>query len=106
MENFGFAFTAGWQVVLVGVLLGAGLPAVFAVGIRSLAYAGGGSDTSGADGPTNATTAAKPLGTVLAGACFLVVVLGIVLGLTFILASGFGKELDFGSGIPTLADKS
>ncbi|WP_134739643.1 hypothetical protein [Nocardioides sp. 503] len=103
MENFGFAFEAGWQVVLVGVLLGAGLPAVFAAGIRSLAYAGGGATTSGADG---GPAAAKPLGTVLAGACFLVVILGIVLGLTFILASGFGKELDFGSGIPTLVDKS
>jgi hypothetical protein len=103
MENFGFAFEAGWQVVLVGLLLGAGLPAVFAVGIRSLAYAGGGSATSSG---SEAPAAARPLGTVLAGACFLVVVLGIVLGLTFVLASGLGKELDFGSGFPTLADKS
>ncbi|WP_193612172.1 hypothetical protein [Nocardioides lijunqiniae] len=106
MENFGFAFTAGWQVVLIGVLLGAGLPAVFAVGIRSLAYAGGGSATTSDPGGSEGPAAARPLGTVLAGVCFLVVVVGIVLGLTFILASGFGKELDFGSGIPTLTDKS
>ena len=98
MENFGFAFTAGWQVVLAGLVLGAGLPAVFALGIRSVAYAGGGE--GGGSGP-----AARPLGTLAAGICLVVVVLGIGLGLTFIIASGFGKELDFGSGIPTLVDK-
>ena len=96
MENFGFAFTAGWQVVLAGLVLGAGLPAVFALGIRSLAYAGG---------PADSSPAARPVGTAVAGLCFLVVVLGIGVGLTFIIASGFGKELDFGSGIPTLVDK-
>ena len=37
--------TALWQIVLLGLIAGAGLPALFAVGLRALALPGrGGSD--------------------------------------------------------------
>ena len=35
-------FSAIGQVLLIGVLIGAGLPAIFALGVRSLAYGAGG----------------------------------------------------------------
>ena len=43
MDNLRFAVEAAWKVLLVGLVLGAGLPAVFAVGVRSLAWGAGGS---------------------------------------------------------------
>ena len=64
-ENLKLAFTNGWHVLVAGLLLGAGVPAVF----------------------------------------FAIVVLAIGLGITFIVASGFGKKLDFEHIYPVLIDK-
>ena len=36
-----------WKIVVIGVLLGAGLPALFAVGLRALSPAAGSSAQSG-----------------------------------------------------------
>ena len=41
-DNLHFAVEAAWKVLAVGLVLGAGLPAVFAVGVRSLAWGAGG----------------------------------------------------------------
>ena len=41
----------------------------------------------------------------LAAVCFAVVVAGVALGITFIVASGFGKALSFEHIFPTLIDK-
>jgi len=90
------AFDALWQVLLVGLLRGAGLPALFALGMRSLstgrtvtvgAGVGGGSlrDGEGAD-------SSKPSALGLAGAvvCFSIVVLAVAFGIVVII---FGKQL-------------
>jgi hypothetical protein len=91
------AFDALWQVLLVGLLLGAGLPALFALGMRSLStgrtvtvgagVGGGGSlrDGEGAD-------TSKPSALGLAGAvvCFSIVVLAVAFGIVVII---FGKQL-------------
>lgn len=73
-----------WQVVLVGILFGAGLPTVFALGMRSLA----------AGTSENPDVAAHPLGKVGAVLCFAVVVVAIVAGILLLtsdfLASTFG----------------
>ena len=37
MHNVELALEASWQILLWSLLLGAGLPAVFALGVRSLA---------------------------------------------------------------------
>ena len=75
-----------WQVILVGLLFGAGLPAVFALGLKSLAT---GARTN-ADGTTTASTAGK----IGAGVCFAVVVITIIAGILMLmknfLASSFG----------------
>lgn len=99
MHNVGFALEGGWQVLAVGLLLGAGLPAVFAVGIRAMAYGAGGS------AEVDSTAAPHPAGRVIGGLCFAVVVIGVVLGITYIVAGGLGMELSFGHGYPTLEEK-
>ena len=98
-DNLHFAVEAAWKVLLVGLILGAGLPAVFAVGVRSLAWGTGGAAEMAMDSKPH------PAGRVLAGVCFLVVLGGIVLGLTIILAAGQGKIVSFDQGYPTIVDK-
>ena len=103
MHNLGFALEGAWKVLAASVILGAGLPLLFALGIRSLAYGAGGDaevHESGAKGP-----AAHPAGTALGYALFAIVLLGVVLGITFIVASGFGKALNFSHIYPTIVDK-
>ncbi|MEU8614003.1 hypothetical protein AB0C29_39050 [Actinoplanes sp. NPDC048791] len=103
MHNLGFALEGAWKVLLASVILGAGLPALFALGIRSLAYGAGGDaevHESGVSGPR-----AHPIGTVTGYLLFAIVVLGVVLGITFIVASGFGKALSFEHIYPTIVDK-
>jgi hypothetical protein len=86
MHNVTVALDSAWRVLVVCLLLGAGLPALFAAGIRALARP-------------------APTGRPVAYACFTVVLLGVALGLTFIVASGFGKALSFTHIYPTLVDK-
>ena len=64
---------------------------LFALGIRSLA--------SGGEAP--AGVPARGTGYLL----FVVVVLGVLLGLTNIVATGFGKALSFEHIYPTIIDK-
>jgi hypothetical protein len=103
MHNFGFALTGAWQVLIAGLVLGAGLPTMFALGIRSLAWGAGGDaevHESGVRGPR-----ASPAGTVLAWVLFAIVLALVVLGITFIVASGFGKALSFEHIYPTIVNK-
>lgn len=97
MHNFSFALQGGFNVLWVGLLLGAGLPAMFALGIRSLAY--------GTNSGTLAHGQVHPIGKVLAALCFAIVIAAIALGITFIVASGFGKALSFEHFYPMLVDK-
>ena len=39
MHNLGFALDGAWRVLLAGLLLGAGLPVLFALGISSRSHA-------------------------------------------------------------------
>ncbi len=103
MHNLGFALEGAWKVLFAGLVLGAGLPALFALGIRSLAWGAGGDaevHESGVTGPK-----ANPAGTVLGYTLFAVVVIGALLGIIFIVASGFGKALSFEHIYPTIVDK-
>ena len=85
MHNLGFAVEGAWKVL-------------FALGVRSLAWgAGGSAEVSGAK--------PNPLGTALGWVLFAVVLLGVILGITFIVASGFGKMISFEHIFPTIVDK-
>ena len=103
MHVFGLEIKALGQILLVGLVLGAGLPALFAGGIRALAWGAGGAAGTSTGG---SAAAPHPLGRVLGYACFAVVLACVVLGITFIVASGFGKALSFEHVFPTLVDKA
>jgi hypothetical protein len=103
MHNVGFALEGAWKVLLASVILGAGLPVLFALGIRSLAWGAGGEAEVHATGVTGPV--AHPFGKVLGWLLFAIVLAGVVLGITFIVASGFGKALSFEHIYPTIIDK-
>jgi hypothetical protein len=103
MHNLQFALEGAWKVLLAGLVLGAGLPLVFALGVRSLAYGAGGEaevHESGVVGPTP-----HPVGTVVGWLCFLVVLLGVALGITYVVVTGFGNALSFSHVYPTIVVK-
>lgn len=99
MNNLTLALEGAWKVLAVGMVFGAGLPVVFGLGVRSLAYAAGGDAEQ-----SHATP--HPVGKLLAGLCFAVVAIGVILGITFIVVSGFGRTISFEHVWPTIVDKS
>jgi hypothetical protein len=113
IDNLGFALDGAWRVLAFGLLFGAGLPLVFALGIRSLAWGHSGDaltpNAGGTGGAGSAGTGGDgrphPLGRVLAGACLLVVLAAVALGLTIITATGFGKAVSFEHVYPTIVAK-
>lgn len=79
--NFGNLFGSLVEVTLVGILLGAGLPALFAVGIR-LAH---GPSATAADGVV--THHASPLGKAAAAVCFGIILIAIMVGILWVTKS-------------------
>ena len=89
-----------WKVLLYSLLLGAGLPVLYAVGIRAAALG-----TAGPDGTGTPSAGKHTVGRVLAAVCFAVVIAGVAIGLAYIVASGQGKMLSFEHGFPTFVPK-
>jgi hypothetical protein len=103
MHNVTLALQGAWKVLAASLILGAGLPLIFALGIRSLAWGSGGDaevHTAGVRGPR-----ANPAGTVLGWILFIIVLAGVALGITFVVATGFGKVMSFGHIYPTIHSK-
>lgn len=98
MHNFGFALDSAWQVLIAAAVLGAGLPALFALGMKVMAYAAGGEAETAPAGP-------RPLARVAGIAIFAVVIAVVVLGVAYIVASGMGKTISFEHIYPTIVDK-
>lgn len=98
MSNLRLAFEGAWKVLAAGLVLGAGLPLLYALSIRFMAVAAGGRATTDRRPP-------RPAARILALLCVVLVIAGIVLGIVFIVASGFGKRLSFEHVVPTLVDK-
>jgi hypothetical protein len=77
-----------WRIVVVGLLAGAGLPALVAVGLRALSPRATGSGATGS-GPTGTATAtANPAGVAIAVLCFTIVLAAIGYGIYLIVAGG------------------
>jgi hypothetical protein len=95
MNILRMAFEGSWRVLFAGLVFGAGLPLVFALGVRCWAFGVGQLDGR----------AARPAAKVLAGLLFAVVVGGVVLGIALVVATGFGRAISFDSLIPTVVDK-
>jgi hypothetical protein len=70
--------TALWKIVVFGMVAGAGLPALFAVGLFSLSK-GGRAQTAGAD--SDVVVGGSPVGMIIAALCFLVVLAAIGWGI-------------------------
>lgn len=73
-------YNAIWKIVVYGLLLGAGLPAVFAGGLFALSR-GPRVQTAGADGDSDALVGGSVLGMVIAAICFLGVLAAIGWGI-------------------------
>ena len=80
------ALGALWQVAAIGLLLGAGLPALFALGLRSLNHRRVPVSANGAE----LTSRPSTLGLVGAATCFGILVLAVLFGIVVIV---FGKQL-------------
>src|SRR5579871_6428715 len=73
-------FSALWQIVVLGLLAGAGLPALFAIGLRALAMGSGGTATAGdatASANSDKLYGGNPVGLIAGSICF-VIVLGAI----------------------------
>ncbi len=93
-----------WKVLLYSLLLGAGLPVVYALGVRASALGTAGAE--GSDGTDASAGRRHALGKTLAGLCFLVVLVGIGVGLAYVVAAGHGEQLSFDHVYPTFVPKS
>jgi hypothetical protein len=98
MNNVMLAFEGAWKVLAVSLVMGAGLPMIFGLGIRSLALGAGGDAEVDHAKP-------KPIGKVLAALCLLIVLAGVAVGITVVVASGFDKEVSFEHIYPVLVKK-
>lgn len=96
------AVDAAWRVLMVGLLLGAGLPVLFALGVRSLAWGAGGDAEAHGEGVTPVPHA---LGKVIAYALFAVVIAAVALGIGYIVAHGLGMTITFDGLRPVLTPK-
>lgn len=83
------SFSALWQVLAVGLVLGAGLPALFSLGMRSLDTGRVPAPAGAADVGTDGTVASTS-GKIGAGICFGLCVLAVLFGIVVII---FGKQL-------------
>jgi hypothetical protein len=70
--------TAVWKIVVFGLLAGAGLPAIFALGLLALSR-GGRTQTAGGD--SDVVVGGNPAGIVAAALCFLVVLAAVAWGI-------------------------
>ncbi len=102
MEQLLAALDAAWRVLLVGLVLGAGLPTMFAFGIRALAWGSGGDAEVHADG---VVLKPHPLGRAIAYTMFALVIVSVLLGLGYIVAHGLGWTLTFNGILPVFTPK-
>lgn len=98
MDQVLVALDSAWRVLIACLILGAGLPVIFTVGLRELAVAGNAMtspDRSSVPGVHRA----------IAYVLFAIVVIAILLGLAFIMASGLGYSITFDGVLPIIKKK-
>lgn len=99
MDQLWAALNATWRILLIGLLLGAGLPALFSLGVRALSWGSGDPEVAG-----DFTTSWR--GKVVAWSLFTFVILCVLAGLAFIIAHGLGIKISFNGIIPVFTPKS
>ena len=89
------------EVLVAGLVFGAGLPVVYALALRVLTI--GATSYAGPDGEIHSSP--RMSSRLFSGVLIAVVVAGVLLGLMIIVATGFGKEVTFDTIYPTLTAK-
>jgi hypothetical protein len=102
MEQFLAALNGAFGVLVIGLVLGAGLPTLFALGLRSLAWGTGGDALL--DGPDE-DRPVHPVGRAVAYATFAVVILLVLAGIGYITAHGLGWTITFNGVVPVITHK-
>jgi hypothetical protein len=77
---------AVWEIVVVGLLAGAGLPALFAVGMRALGAPG-----KDQRAHSDALVGGSPLGIAIGAVCFAIVLAAVGYGISIIVITGHGE---------------
>lgn len=98
MNTLWLALQGAGNVLMFGLLLGAGLPAIFAFGIRALSWGSGTMVNTDDHTPHLA-------GRIVGYACFGLVAVAIFLGVGTIVAHGMGMRLSFENIIPMFVPK-
>lgn len=101
MNTLNLALQGAGRVLMAGLVFGVGLPVIYALGMRALML--GATSTTDAAGKTVYRPTA--LGKALTVLLMAVIVGGVALGITIIVASGLGKAVSFEHVIPLLVDK-
>lgn len=95
MNNLSIALDGAWKVLLAGLLLGAGVPVLFSLAVSGLAMAEGGEAAQG-DAP-------KPIGRVIALIFFVIILLLVVFGLTWLIVTSLGYHVGFNGIVPQIS---
>jgi hypothetical protein len=96
------ALDATWRILLIGIVLGAGLPAMFAVGVRALAW---GTASEGDSPDEDAKLEPTLAGRLVAYTMFALVILAVLAGVGYIVAHGFGMTITFNGLLPVFTPK-
>ena len=89
MNNLAIAMDGAWKVLVAGLLLGAGVPTLFALAVNGLATAGG--------------APPRPVGKVVAGVLFLVILTLVAYGLAWLIFTSLGFKVGFSGPFPTFS---
>ena len=96
------ALDAAWRILLIGIVLGAGLPALFSFGVRAMAWGTGGDAEVHDDG---VMPPAHPVGRWIGTGVFVVVVLVVLLAISYIVAHGLGYDVAFQGLLPVFVPR-
>jgi hypothetical protein len=86
MQTFQHTLNSLWQVLFVGIAFGAGVPLMFALGIRFMSAVEG-------EAATDGTAKRNVRGGIIAGGCFAVVLITVITGILFIMQDFLANDL-------------
>ncbi|MCA0335406.1 MAG: hypothetical protein LCH66_00825 [Actinobacteria bacterium] len=101
MNTLELALKGASNVLYAGLTFGVGLPVIYALAMRLLTI--GGTTETDANGAVHLRPTAR--GKALMALLMAVIIGGVALGITIIVASGMGKVVSFEHVIPVLVDK-
>lgn len=95
MNNLAIAMDGAWKVLVAGLLLGAGIPTLFALAVNGLATAEGG-DAAGGAPP-------RPVGKLVAAVIFVVILTLVAYGLAWLIFTSLGYKVGFSGPFPSFS---